>query len=80
MLHGLWSPGSGLLLWHDAPLAALPDPLGSVLSASKFRHRADVLVIGPDGTATEQVRAHAMAPAAAAAALRQRLPAEAVAG
>ncbi|MFI9406732.1 DEAD/DEAH box helicase [Nocardia sp. NPDC052316] len=80
MLHGLWSPGSGLLLWHDAPLAALPDPLGSVLRASKFRHRADVLVIGPDGTATEQVRAHAMAPAAAAAALRQRLPAEAVAG
>ncbi|WP_107654407.1 DEAD/DEAH box helicase [Nocardia suismassiliense] len=80
MLHGLWSPGSGLLLWHDAPLAALPDPLGSVLSASKFRHRADVLVIEPDGTATEQVRAHAMAPAAAAAALRQRLPAEAVAG
>ncbi|MFF3224700.1 DEAD/DEAH box helicase [Nocardia suismassiliense] len=80
MLHGLWSPGSGLLLWHDAPLTALPDPLGGVLSASKFRHRADVLVIGPDGTATEQVRAHAMAPAAAAAALRQRLPAEAVAG
>ncbi|MEU7218221.1 DEAD/DEAH box helicase [Nocardia iowensis] len=80
MLHGLWSPGSGLLLWHDAPLTALPDPLGSVLSASKFRHRADVLVSGPDGTATEQVRAHAMVPAAAAEALRQRLPAAAVAG
>ncbi|WP_405167014.1 DEAD/DEAH box helicase [Nocardia sp. NBC_01499] len=94
MLHGLWSPGSGLLLWHDAPLTALnpptppappaavplPDPLGSVLSASKFRHRADVLAIDSSGTATEQVRAHAMAPAAAAAALRQRLPAEAVAG
>ncbi|MFI6997957.1 DEAD/DEAH box helicase [Nocardia sp. NPDC050175] len=80
MLHGLWSPGSGLLLWHDSPLTALPDPLGSVLSASKFRHRADVLVLDPDGTATEQVRAHAMAPAAAAAALRQRLPAEAVSG
>ncbi|KAA8879811.1 ATP-dependent helicase [Nocardia colli] len=80
MLHGLWSPGSGLLLWHDSPLTMLPDPLGSVLSASKFRHRADVLVTGPDGTDTEQVRAHAMAPAAAATALRQRLPAEAVAG
>ncbi|MEU7143188.1 DEAD/DEAH box helicase [Nocardia sp. NPDC046473] len=91
MLHGLWSPGSGLLLWHDSPLSTLypptppaavplPDPLGSVLTASKFRHRADVLVIGPDGTATEQVRAHAMAPAAAAAALRQRLPVEAVSG
>lgn len=80
MLHGLWSPGSGLLLWHDSPLTELPDPLGSVLSASKFRHRADVLVVGSDGPDTEQVRAHAMAPAAAAAALRQRLPAEAVSG
>ncbi|WP_433661955.1 DEAD/DEAH box helicase [Nocardia sp. CA-128927] len=80
MLHGLWSPGSGLLLWHDSPLTMLPDPLGGVLSASKFRHRADVLIIGPDGKETEQVRAHAMAPAAAAVALRQRLPAEAVSG
>ncbi|MGX1774871.1 DEAD/DEAH box helicase [Nocardia brasiliensis] len=80
MLHGLWSPGSGLLLWHDSPLTALPEPLGGVLSASKFRHRADVLVAGPDGSTTEQVRAHAMAPQSAAEALRQRLPAEAVAG
>ncbi|MEV6562735.1 DEAD/DEAH box helicase [Nocardia sp. NPDC051756] len=80
MLHGLWSPGSGLLLWHDSPLTTLPDPLGGVLSASKFRHRADVLVSGPGGTETEQVRAHAMAPAAAAEALRLRLPADAVAG
>ncbi|PXX66314.1 SNF2 family DNA or RNA helicase [Nocardia tenerifensis] len=80
MLHGLWSPGSGLLLWHDSPLTALPDPLGGVLRASRFRHRAEVLVTGAQGTATEQVRAHAMAPVAAAAALRQRLPAEAVSG
>ncbi|MGW4848204.1 SNF2-related protein [Nocardia brasiliensis] len=80
MLHGLWSPGSGLLLWHDSPLTALPEPLGGVLSASKFRHRTDVLVAGPDGSTTEQVRAHAMAPQSAAEALRQRLPAEAVAG
>ncbi|KIA63505.1 DEAD/DEAH box helicase [Nocardia vulneris] len=80
MLHGLWSPGSGLLLWHDSPLTALPEPLGGVLSASKFRHRADVLVAGPGGSTTEQVRAHAMAPQSAAEALRQRLPAEAVAG
>ncbi|MFG1793882.1 DEAD/DEAH box helicase [Nocardia sp. NPDC049149] len=77
MLHGLWSPGSGLLLWHDSPLVALPDPLGSALRASKFRHRAEVLV---DGAATAQVRAHAMAPIAAADALRQRLPSEAVSG
>ncbi|WP_280244327.1 DEAD/DEAH box helicase [Nocardia abscessus] len=84
MLHGLWSPGSGLLLWQDSPVAAssaeLPDPLGSVLRASKFRHRAEVLVVANGVAATEQVRAHALAPVAAVAALRQRLPAELVSG
>ncbi|MFQ6393275.1 DEAD/DEAH box helicase [Nocardia sp. KC 131] len=85
MLHGLWSPGSGLLLWQHPPIVALPDPLGSVLAASRYRHRAEVLVGGPDATApdasaTERVRAHAMAPAAAVTALRQRLPVEAVSG
>ncbi|MEU2043163.1 DEAD/DEAH box helicase [Nocardia niwae] len=84
MLHGLWSPGSGLLLWHDAPVAAtsagLPDPLGSALRTSRFRHRAEVLAVANGGAATERVRAHAMAPVAAAEALRQRLPAELVAG
>ncbi|MFI7670051.1 DEAD/DEAH box helicase [Nocardia sp. NPDC049526] len=78
MLHGLWSPGSGLLLWQEAPVA-LPEPLGGVLAASKFRHRAQVLVSGSQG-ATAQVRAHAMVPAAAAVALRQRLPVDAVSG
>ncbi|MEV2223386.1 DEAD/DEAH box helicase [Nocardia vinacea] len=78
MLHGLWSPGSGLLLWQEAPVA-LPEPLDGVLKASKFRHRAQVLVSGSQG-ATEQVRAHAMVPAAAAVALRQRLPVDAVSG
>ncbi|WP_327095717.1 DEAD/DEAH box helicase [Nocardia vinacea] len=78
MLHGLWSPGSGLLLWQEAPVA-LPEPLGGVLTASKFRHRAQVLVSGSQ-EATEQVRAHAMVPAAAAVALRQRLPVDAVSG
>ncbi|BDU02196.1 DEAD/DEAH box helicase [Nocardia sputorum] len=84
MLHGLWSPGSGLLLWHDSPVAApstgLPDPLSSVLRASRFRHRAEVLVVANGVAATERVRAHAMAPLAAAEALRQRLPAGLVAG
>ncbi|MEV6256265.1 DEAD/DEAH box helicase [Nocardia sp. NPDC051911] len=84
MLHGLWSPGAGLLLWHDSPVAAtsaeLPDPLGSVLRASKFRHRAEVLVVEHGIAGTEQVRAHALAPVAAAEALRQRLPADLVAG
>ncbi|MFI9414793.1 DEAD/DEAH box helicase [Nocardia gamkensis] len=84
MLHGLWSPGSGLLLWHDAPVAAtsagLPDPLGRVLRASKFRHRAEVLVVANGVPGTERVRAHALAPVAAAEALRQRLPVELVSG
>ncbi|MEU1997774.1 DEAD/DEAH box helicase [Nocardia gamkensis] len=84
MLHGLWSPGSGLLLWHDAPVAAtsagLPDPLGRVLLASKFRHRAEVLVVANGVAGTERVRAHALAPVAAAQALRQRLPVELVSG
>ncbi|MGY4101284.1 DEAD/DEAH box helicase [Nocardia sp. R16R-3T] len=79
MLHGLWSPGSGLLLWQQAPVVALPEPLGGVLAASKFRHRALVLVSGSQEK-TEQVRAHAMVPAAAAVALRQRLPVDAVSG
>ncbi|MGK8553399.1 DEAD/DEAH box helicase [Nocardia gipuzkoensis] len=86
MLHGLWSPGGGLLLWHDSPVAALPhepaaalpDPLGSVLRAAKFRHRARVLVA--ESGETEQVRAHALTPAAAAQVLRQRLPDQVVAG
>ncbi|MFI9506615.1 DEAD/DEAH box helicase [Nocardia sp. NPDC052566] len=76
MLHGLWSPGSGLLLWQEQPVA-VPEPLGGVLAASKFRHRAEVLT--PEGT-KQQVRAHAMAPAAAATALLQRLPIDAVSG
>lgn len=79
MLHGLWSPGSGLLLWQEAPVVALPEPLAGVLAASRFRHRAQVLVNGSQ-EATEQVRAHAMVPATAAVALRQRLPADAVSG
>ncbi|MBH0777383.1 DEAD/DEAH box helicase [Nocardia bovistercoris] len=81
MLHGLWSPGSGLLLWTDDRwtedrAAALPDPLGATLRSSKFRHRADVL--GAMGV--ERVRAHALAPADAAVVLRQRLPDGVVSG
>ncbi|WP_280507178.1 DEAD/DEAH box helicase [Nocardia flavorosea] len=82
MLHGLWSPGAGLLLWRapgeeDEPVGGL---LGSVLAESRFRHRAEVLLVDEAGARRETVRAHALAPAAAAAALRQRLPAAAVAG
>ncbi|WP_459549488.1 DEAD/DEAH box helicase [Nocardia sp. X0981] len=83
MLHGLWAPGSGLLLWR-APgtdvTGRIPGLLGSVLAESRYRHRADVLVVDAAGARRERVRAHALAPGAAAAALRQRLPAEVVAG
>ncbi|WP_280399229.1 DEAD/DEAH box helicase [Nocardia carnea] len=82
MLHGLWSPGYGLLLWRapGAESEQVGGLLGSVLAESRFRHRAEVLVVDEAGPRREVVRAHALAPAAAAAALRQRLPAAAVAG
>lgn len=85
MLHGLWSPGSGLVLWHDpagaaADTDALPDPLGSIVRAAKFRHKAKVLVAGAYGPEEIQVRVHALAPEAAASVLLQELPAQAVAG
>ncbi|WP_040788909.1 DEAD/DEAH box helicase [Nocardia paucivorans] len=85
MLHGLWSPGSGLLLW-PAPgetgesVGAFPGLLGSVLREARFRHHAEVLMADAAGVRTERVRAHALVPGAAAAALRQRLPAGAIAG
>ncbi|WP_280232537.1 DEAD/DEAH box helicase [Nocardia cyriacigeorgica] len=84
MLHGLWSPGSGLLLWRppgaDADAVSVPGLLGDVVRAAKFRHRAQVLLADGEGFRTARVPAHALAPDAAAAALRQRLPATAVAG
>ncbi|MGA6208231.1 SNF2-related protein [Nocardia testacea] len=83
MLHGLWSPGAGLLLWRAAGAGdgpPVPGLLGSVLAESRFRHRAEVLVADEAGTRRETVRAHALAPGPAAAALRQRLPVGAVAG
>jgi len=87
MLHGLWTPGSGLLLWQppepDAVAAidavTVPDPLGAVVQAARFRHRTQVVVAGPDGPHTIEVRAHALAPQAAAPILLQQLPPGAVA-
>ncbi|MCX4097333.1 DEAD/DEAH box helicase [Nocardia sp. alder85J] len=79
MLHGLWTPGSGLLLWRDGdPAAAVPGPLGEVLTSARFRHRARVLHAGPDGPVEAVVPAHALAPARAAEVLLQRLPPAAV--
>jgi len=81
MLHGLWSPGSGLVLWteQDVP-AELPEPLGSLLRGSRWRHRAQAMVPGPGGPVEAQVRAHALVPHAAVAALRQPLPVGVVSG
>ncbi|MEC3913029.1 DEAD/DEAH box helicase [Nocardia sp. CDC160] len=87
MLHGLWSPGSGLVLWHDpgdavAAIDALsvPDPLGAIVQAAKWRHKAQVLMSGPHGPEKTQVRAHALAPETAARVLLQDLPTPGVAG
>ncbi|MFI6869928.1 SNF2-related protein [Nocardia sp. NPDC050406] len=85
MLHGLWSPGSGLVLWHqpggDAVAAdELPDPLGGIVRAARFRHRAEVLVPGPQGAEPVEVRGHALAPEMAARVLLQELPGGVVAG
>ncbi|GAB2702325.1 DEAD/DEAH box helicase [Nocardia thraciensis] len=84
MLHGLWTPGSGLVLWRhpedgaNAP-GPLPDPLGAIIARARFRHRAQVLVAGPDGPESTEVEAHALVPMAAVPVLLQDLPAHAVA-
>lgn len=81
MLHGLWSPESGLLLWHDADPVAVGSVLGDILDRARFRHRAQVLVVDAAGqSATAEVRAHALAPPTAAVVLRSRLPRENISG
>ena len=82
MLHGLWTPGSGLVLWRHPEAdtvsaidaVSLPDPLGGVMQAARFRHRAHVLVAGGEGPQEIAVRGHALAPPMAAQVLLQRLP------
>ncbi|MFD4461384.1 DEAD/DEAH box helicase [Nocardia sp. NPDC058480] len=81
MLHGLWSPESGLLLWHDAEPVAVGSVLGDILDRARFRHRAQVLVVDAAGRPeTAEVRAHALAPPTAAVVLRSRLPREHISG
>ncbi|MFE1595857.1 DEAD/DEAH box helicase [Nocardia sp. NPDC058705] len=81
MLHGLWSPESGLLLWHDAEPVAVGSVLGDILDRARFRHRAEVLLVdAARQSATAEVRAHALAPPTAAVVLRSRLPREHIAG
>ncbi|MFI6572959.1 DEAD/DEAH box helicase [Nocardia fluminea] len=81
MLHGLWSPASGLLLWHDAEPVAVGSVLGDILDRARFRHRAQVLLVDAEGqSGTAEVRAHALAPPTAAVVLRSRLPREHISG
>ncbi|MGW6425346.1 DEAD/DEAH box helicase [Nocardia sp. NPDC055053] len=81
MLHGLWSPGAGLLLWHDGEPVAVGSVLGDILERARFRHRAQVLVVDAAGHAdTAEVRAHALAPPTAAVVLRSGLPRENISG
>lgn len=73
MVHAVWSPGAGLMLWRDAGApddgGDLPSPLPGLLGR-RFRHRATVTLPNGDGTLSEvAVSALALAPAAAAALL-----------
>ncbi|GGK56091.1 DEAD/DEAH box helicase [Nocardia camponoti] len=77
MLHALWSPGSGLLLYFDSPDEAVDQAkigpvLTDLLHRAKFRHKAHVY--DPATRGVKQVPAHALAPPTAAAILRTRLP------
>ncbi|MGC0363157.1 hypothetical protein ABH922_001141 [Rhodococcus sp. 27YEA15] len=70
MLHGLWSPGSGLTLWvdgHDLAVTEDPhDPVSSILGR-KFRHRVSVSMPPvPGGPLQSEYAAVALAPTGAA--------------
>ncbi|WP_207390536.1 DEAD/DEAH box helicase [Rhodococcus sp. ABRD24] len=68
MLHGLWSPGAGLMLWRgpDSDVHGdLPESLARVLRR-RFRHHHTVHVPGPDGPQPQRVPVLALAPAEAA--------------
>lgn len=74
MVHAVWSPGSGLMLWttaSDAPhdQDGLPSPLPGLLGR-RFRHRVTVVLPDARGELTEvAVPALALAPADAASLL-----------
>ncbi|RVW06693.1 DEAD/DEAH box helicase [Rhodococcus spongiicola] len=67
MLHGLWSPGAGLLLWRDqgSDLLELPEPLGRVLRR-RFRRHHTIHIPGANGVRAERIPVLALAPAEAA--------------
>ncbi|MFZ2177699.1 MAG: DEAD/DEAH box helicase [Rhodococcus sp. (in: high G+C Gram-positive bacteria)] len=68
MLHGLWSPDSGLMLWaenQDPAAEGATDPVGGVLQR-RFRHRVKVPMAVPSGIELVEWPAVAMAPPDAA--------------
>ncbi|MFZ3395616.1 ATP-dependent helicase, partial [Rhodococcus sp. 7Tela_A2] len=70
MLHGLWSPGSGLMLWRDPAVDADDEALPSALRRwidRPFRHRVELTL--PGDAAPRVVPAVAVAPPDAAALL-----------
>ncbi|WP_328812394.1 DEAD/DEAH box helicase [Rhodococcus sp. NBC_00297] len=72
MLHGLWTPGRGLMLWEDddapsgdrrsADTPELPPHLAKVMSR-RMRHRADVTLPTPRGHVAVSMPSIALAPA-----------------
>ncbi|OOL30395.1 hypothetical protein GQ85_20065, partial [Rhodococcus rhodochrous] len=65
MLHGLWSPGAGLMLWRDGDDP--PDDTPAVLRRwidRPFRHRVELRLPGDDGP--RSIPAVAVAPPDAA--------------
>ncbi|MCX5043612.1 DEAD/DEAH box helicase [Aldersonia sp. NBC_00410] len=72
MLHGLWSPGAGLLLWRDEIEGPPLSEAFAALTRARFRHRVEVLVPGGAGVETVELPARALAPHAAAEVLLQR--------
>ncbi len=67
MLHGLWSPGAGLMLWRDHEDDRVDaGPLAQLLTGTTFRHRITVLRPGLNNPVEDEVRAIACAPATAA--------------
>ncbi|OZF48952.1 ATP-dependent helicase [Rhodococcus sp. 14-2470-1b] len=85
MLHGLWSPGSGLALWDDEVTTgtepALPAALAQVLGRP-FRHRVEVTFPPTDGglPPTASVPAIALVPFNAADLLLRITPHPLIAG
>lgn len=73
MLHGVWVPGSGLMLWHTNEPEGLPDLPRSVLRTFERtpRHRTTVALPGPDGVRPTAIRAIGLGPADAVRLLRQ---------